>query len=489
MARPRTAPLSGTALLVVLAVCLSAAVASVVAVPTVPLYDEFSWLVWGRELAHHVIGPHQPFVIAGGASWKPLPVLFTTIFSFFGSGAVALWLVFVRTVGLLGLWPAYRLGSRLGTSERWRAAGPMGGVLAATAVVLTRGWFGFMLGATSEPLTITAALLCVDRAIGGRRLPALTAGVALALMRPEAGVLVALYALWCLRRGRGAARRLLVVAEVLLVPVAWIAPPWLAGGSPLQAATRATQFGGDYGHALATIALTRAEHVVVAPVLVTALASVAFALWRGERPVIALALVSVAYVAVIELMTLQGFPGLGRFMLPAGAIVSVLAGAGLARLAALARGSVAPAMIAVALVSFSAPYCLPPISQVRSDRHAAAIALLGHDSLTSAVTRAGGAEGVLPCATSSATVNWRETPELAWILGVPLDRVHPVPAHANSIRSAGLAFLAPGQPALGNSPSQLGSGLRVHPLWRDGPWSIMRVTRSHDPHVDHCVGD
>ena len=173
--RPRTASPPGPAVALVLAVCLAVAVASVVALPTVPLYDEFSWLVWGRELAHHLIGPAQPFVLAGGPSWKPLPVMVTTVLGFSGSAAVTLWLVFVRTVGLLGLWLAYRLGSRLGASERWRPAAPMGGVLAAIAVMLTLGWFGFMLGATSEPLVITAALLWVDRALGGRRLQALAA--------------------------------------------------------------------------------------------------------------------------------------------------------------------------------------------------------------------------------------------------------------------------------------------------------------------------
>ncbi len=488
--RSRRALPPGTVGALVLAACLALALASVVALPTVPLYDEFSWLVWGRELAHHLIGPYQPFVLAGGPSWKPLPVLVTTVLGFSGSAAVTLWLVVVRTVGLLGLWLAYRLGSRLGASERWRAAGPVGGVLAAIAVMLTLGWFGFMLGATSEPLAITAALLWVDRALAGRRLPALTAGIALALMRPEAGVFVALYGLWCLCRGPGTAQRLLVAAGVLLVPAAWIAPPWIAGGSPLQAASRAKQWGGNHGHDFSTVALTRAEHVLVAPVPIAAMALIAAALWRRERAVIALALVSVAYLAVIELMTLHGFPGLTRFMLPAAAIVSVLAGAGVARVAALARGGVASAVVAVALVALAAPYCLPRLSQVRYARHDAAIALRGHDSLVSAAARAGGSTGALPCAMSSATVNWRETPQLAWILGVPLPRVHPVPGRAAaSIRRPGLAFLAPHQPELGGTPSHLGSGLREHPLWRDGPWRILRITRSHHPHSGRCVGD
>src|ERR1700754_4920003 len=55
--------------------------------PSVPTYDPWAWIIWGREVAH------LDLVTTDGPSWKPLPVLFTTVFSLFGSGAPGLLVV------------------------------------------------------------------------------------------------------------------------------------------------------------------------------------------------------------------------------------------------------------------------------------------------------------------------------------------------------------------------------------------------------------
>jgi hypothetical protein len=469
-------------------VCVVLAVVSVHALPTVPIYDEFSWLVWGREIAHQFIAPHQALNFLGGPSWKPLPVLATTIFGFFGSSAVTLWMVFVRTVGLLALYFAYKVGSRLGATERWRLAAPAAGVLTAAAVVLTQSWFHFMFRATSEPLTITAALLWIDRELAGRRLQALAAGMALACMRPEAGAFLALYAVWCLWRERGIVRRLIVVAGVIIVPLAWIVPPWIADGMPLQAATRARKFEGNRGHDVATVVLSRSAHLTIAPVMVAAAVMLGLAAWRREGVVFVLAAVSVAYLGVIELMTLHGFPGLPRFLLPAAAIVCVLAGAAVARVAALAGGGVASAAILVALVALSSPFCVPRVTRVRSERHLAAVALHSRNTLVAAVRRAGGRARVLPCATSSAAVNHVVATSLAWTLDVPLTRVHAVTSRPGSVRVPTVTFLAHPNPAVGRIPTHLHPWLREHLLARDAPWRVMRITGRRVHRADACVG-
>ena len=46
--------------------CIVLAVLSAAVLPTVPSYDPFSWIVWGRELTD----PHLSFLISGGPSWK-----------------------------------------------------------------------------------------------------------------------------------------------------------------------------------------------------------------------------------------------------------------------------------------------------------------------------------------------------------------------------------------------------------------------------------
>src|SRR5207237_8399656 len=59
-------------------------------IPSTPSYDPWAWIVWGREIVHFKL--HT----TGGPSWKPLPVVFTTLFAPFGRAAPDLWLVVAR---------------------------------------------------------------------------------------------------------------------------------------------------------------------------------------------------------------------------------------------------------------------------------------------------------------------------------------------------------------------------------------------------------
>ena len=105
-------PFATATVVSVLLAALSAAV-----LPTVPSYDPWAWISWGRE----VVDPHLSFAISGGPSWKPLPVFpFTTVYALFGSTAApTLWVITARAGGLLGLFAAYRLAARLIGAPRW----------------------------------------------------------------------------------------------------------------------------------------------------------------------------------------------------------------------------------------------------------------------------------------------------------------------------------------------------------------------------------
>src|SRR4051794_41861789 len=97
--------------------CLAVATLSLL-LPSVPTYDPWSWIIWGREVLH------GDLVTTEGPSWKPLPVLFTTPFALFGDDAApALWLVVARAGGVLAFAMAYRL--------RRRPGGPGGGGVGA----------------------------------------------------------------------------------------------------------------------------------------------------------------------------------------------------------------------------------------------------------------------------------------------------------------------------------------------------------------------
>src|SRR5581483_2923212 len=83
LARLREAPFASALL-----ACVALALISGAVLPTVPSYDPWSWIVWGRE----VFDPHLSLLIGGGSSWKPFPVLFTAWYGLF-SAAPWLWVV------------------------------------------------------------------------------------------------------------------------------------------------------------------------------------------------------------------------------------------------------------------------------------------------------------------------------------------------------------------------------------------------------------
>src|SRR4051794_33535977 len=106
--------------------CLGLAALSLLG-PAMPTYDPWAWIIWGREITHLDLNT------VSGPSWKPLPILFTTPFAFFGdSAAPGLWLLMARAGGLLAIAMAYRLAARLG--------GPAAGIAAASALFLAEGF-------------------------------------------------------------------------------------------------------------------------------------------------------------------------------------------------------------------------------------------------------------------------------------------------------------------------------------------------------------
>src|SRR3954451_9006581 len=105
-----------------LAGCFALAALSLT-LPSVPTYDPWAWIIWGREIAH------GDLITTTGPSWKPLPVLFTTPFSLAGDdGAPLLWLTAARAGGILAFAMAHPLGSRL--------AGAFAGLIAAGSLIL-----------------------------------------------------------------------------------------------------------------------------------------------------------------------------------------------------------------------------------------------------------------------------------------------------------------------------------------------------------------
>jgi hypothetical protein len=468
--------------------CLAVGLISAFTLPTLPSYDPFAWVVWGHELAHHIIGPHEPFITAGGPSWKPFPVIFTTIFGFFGSAAPKLWVAAARAGGLFGLFVAYRLGSRLAASGRWRLAGPIAGLLAAFGIFLTSEWTHYMWRGTSEPMVVTATLFAIERHLSGRRATAFLSGVALALMRPEAALFVGVYALWLFYRDRRVKTALLLLAGLVLIPLGWFVPPWISSGQPFLSSTHAQLYNGQLGAHPQLEVLKRATNLSVWPVMIAALAVTLLAIRRRDWLTVTLAGAGLAYVAVVEVMTFDHYPGLERFMLPAAAVAAVLAGVAVARFASLAGGGIASLAVAAGLVAIAVPFFAGRVSAAEPEKRITARAVKIYNEMVTAVNRAGGTKVVFPCPSSRAAVNHSVQTSLAWALGVPLTHIYTVTYINTTLRHPSVAFFAPRNKITGGAPKVLQYGLRGRLIARAGIWKVLRVTRPGDAAVNACVG-
>lgn len=470
--------------MVAVAVCLLLAVISAAVLPTVPSYDPWSWIVWGRE----VFDPHLSFVVSGGPSWKPLPFVFTAFWGLFGDAAPTLWVITARTGCLLGLVVAWRLANRLMSGGR---PGAFAGLLAVIAIVLTQDWFYYWLRGTSEVVLIGASLWAVDRLLEGHKTQAFLLGVAAALIRPEWWPFLGLYSLWLWFREPGfqsRSMRLVIVAGLVSIPFLWFVPPWVGSGQPFLAATHAADYNGHLGANPFRAVVGRAIDLQVLPALILAAVAMAIGWWRDRDRLPAMMGAAIAaWWAVVIGMTLDGYPGLERFFLPAAALTCVLGGVGLTRLALLAGEAVKPhaalvsAGVAAILVAISIPFTTTRLAEARSAGSAASQAVSILDQLSQAVTAVGGHDGVLPCKSSFAAVNHSAQTALAWKLHVTLGRV------GTSMRAPGVDFIGPHNGTDG-APARVDPRLtKVQTLARVGVWRVARLTDPLLPSTA-CVG-
>lgn len=460
-------------------VCVLLAALSAAVFPTVPSYDPWSWISWGRE----VVDPHLGFVITGGPSWKPLPWFFTIVYALFGSTAApTLWVITARAGGLLGLVAAYRLAARVIGAPRWAAV--TAGVLAAGGVVLTQEWFYYMFRGTSEPMLIACALWAIDRHLERRYAWAFVLGVALGLMRPEAWPLLIVYAAWLWWRSGSVRMRVLIVLGLCSLPFFWFVPPWIGSGQPFLAASHAADYNGHLGSDPFVTVLGRGLDIQTIPILVFAVLAVALAWLRQPRDRLTLALGAgaLAWWIVVVGMTLDGYPGLERFYLPAAGVACVLAGVGIVRLAELAgRGRVAVAAGVIAgLVALTIPFTGGRVNEARRQDKVAGQAVTRLDQLSAAVAAVGGHARVYPCKSSFAAVNHGVQTALAYKLDVTLGRV------GTSMRHQGVMFVGPHDTIDGEAAAVKSDLTQVQLIAHVGAWRVYRVTK---PGADtSCVG-
>jgi hypothetical protein len=534
--------LAGSPLLRWWGLSLLLAILTAIVWPTVPSYDPFSWVVWGRE----VTDPHISFFVGGGPSWKPLPFLFTTIYGALGSAAPALWVITARTGGIAGLIGAGRIAGtlceRVGL-PRWAVW--MAAVVSGVGVALTTDWSYYFFRGASEPLLIACALWAVDRAIAGRHWQAFVLLAAEGLMRPEAWPFLLLYGTWLffgeprVRAGLSGwmtPLRVLVVLGLVAQPVGWFVPPWISTGQPFLAATHASEYNGHLGANPFVTVVSRGESLQPLPALVLAAVAVLLAVWFGRErlgtglPMIRrtrgrqglgavplevwLAAAVIGWWLVVIGMTLDGYPGLQRFFLPAAALTCALGAAGLVRVAVLVGGllfderrpedaearsgaaghsggrggavslgtaaTVVAAAVVAVLLAGSYHYVSPRITFLRQQEPLAAVAVTRIDQLGQAIDELGGTRALLPCRSSVVTINHSLQTALAWKLGTTLERVQTV------LNVPGVAFVGP-HDSIDGGPPPIIFKWSAHLIRTVGAWKIYQVDHFRQP-TPACVG-
>ncbi|MFN2617116.1 MAG: hypothetical protein ABR581_08325 [Thermoleophilaceae bacterium] len=309
-------------------VCLALAAVTLL-LPSTPTYDPWAWVLWGREITH------LDLVTTGGPSWKPLPILFTTVFSLFGKGAAPyLWLWMARAGGLFACFMAFRVARRLvGT----RGYAELAGVFAALALFSSFKFVRDAVLGNSDAMLAAAALLAFERHRDGRRDHAFYLGFAGALLRPEAWPFLGLYGLWLWFREPRLRVRMVILG--LLVPALWFLPEWWGSGNPFRAGERANNPNAGSVAFADHPALELAKRfwkVVIAPVKAGAVIGTGYALrnWlrdRREGVTLAIAACGLAWFCVVAAMSEAGFAGNQRYLIVSTAVVCVLGGVGVVR--------------------------------------------------------------------------------------------------------------------------------------------------------------
>jgi hypothetical protein len=452
-------------------------------IPSTPSYDPWAWLVWGHEIIH--LNLHT----SGGPSWKPLPMIFTTVFALFGKAQPDLWLLVARAGAVVTVVMVFRvawrltraLGSRavgLGdavaeggpsrAARVWAAVPPLlAGLIAAGSLVNSRGFISDNALGYSEGLATALVLIAVERHLLGARRQAFAIGFFAALDRPELWFFWGPYGLWLFWRDPGA--RKLVVGLFALIPVLWFVPELWGSGHLLRGVNRAqhprSNSAAFTSCPVCTVFKKEAWVAVLNRVKVPGILAMIVAAWgvwrtratwwrQGSVPVIVRARIGLIVIGVfglvwwagIALETQAGFSGNNRYLILGTAPVAIAgavawgwfmqsaaallrraaeAAAGLKRFAAARFTQPGGVLVGIALFLAVPPWISHNIVSLPRTHHALVYQARLRTDLGAAIRRAGGASALLNC--GSIMTEGFQVPMVAWMLGVPTSRVEATP--------------------------------------------------------------
>jgi hypothetical protein len=443
-------------------------------IPSTPSYDPWSWLIWGREIVHFDLQT------TGGPTWKPLPIIFTTLFAPFGRAAPDLWLVVARAGALMAVALTFKVALRLtrqlatklsevrdGGVAPWSPA-LLAAIIAAGSLVVSRGFISDNALGYSEGLMTALVLLSIDRHLDGHRRQAFAIGFFAALDRPELWAAWGPYGLYLWWKDPGARR--LVLGLFVLIPVLWFLPEYWGSGHFFRGVNRAHHpRSNSPAFAKCPFCTELSDHawptVLLRVKVVTgiAMALAAFGLWRSRRAwwpggrrgwfaripgsaqaaLLAIGAAGAAWWVLIAVLTQAGFSGNDRYLVLGAALVAIVGGVGwgwlAAAVASFARRFAGPvrrvstpatagatgALAAAAVFMALPPWIGANIVDVPATHRALVYQAHLREDVTAAVRRAGGARVLLRCGT--VMTEGFQVPMVAYTLGVHTLRIEASP--------------------------------------------------------------
>ncbi len=354
----RATPLGDARFYVLLAVVGLAIGALSLLIPSTPSYDPWSWLVWGREIIH------LNLQTTGGPTWKPLPMIFTTVFALFGKAAPDMWLVVARAGAVMAAVMVFKMASRLtwllgdvagldagsSRSERIAAVAPgvLAGAIAALGLVFSGAFITDNAYGYSEGLMTALVLIAVDRHLDGHPRQAFVVAFFAALDRPEIWVFWGPYGLWLMWKDPGA--RKLVMGLFVLIPVLWFLPEYWGSGHFFRGVSRANHPRANspafascpFCKELSNASVTVLSRIKVAAGVAFAGAALLLArAYRSRREfkladnrerawlaVAAAGVFGLGWWTLVALLTQAGFSGNNRYLVLGAALIEIAGGVG-----------------------------------------------------------------------------------------------------------------------------------------------------------------
>jgi hypothetical protein len=402
---------------------LVVAVAWVVLTRMRPAYDAFGWLGWGRQVLRWNLNTD------GAPSWKPLTFLFTLPYALAGANPqMWLWMITSTAAALGGAVFGARIAYRLTGPCPERPWAPLAaGAFAGVGVLGLGGYSQLVLNANSDPMVVTLCLAAIDCHLSGRFRLAFASLVLVSLGRPEGWAFAGLYAIWAWRADPS--MRILAVAGVVLIPVAWFVVPGITSHSWFISGDLALNSANViHGNKIVGV-IDRLRSLYELPMQLAVLCALVLAAVRRDRLSLTLAGSAFLWAAIEIAFAYHGWSAVPRYLIEPGAVLVVVAGGAVGSVLAYEPSDrwrprtlrwilVVPVLaLVVALIPAARSRARLAHAEIHSGHNTA----LELSRLEAVIRQDGGATRIRRCGQPVTLLGYQS--ELAWAIGLNVGNV------------------------------------------------------------------